>query len=137
MGGGPQWDLYDGATVNRAWYQKQVQIPQDWQGRAISLRFDRVCTDAIVYVNGVECGKVAWPWGSVDITPAVTPGEAAEIRVLVAAIADAEQVGSFWQNALTDVDFAAASLETRGLTGSVFLESRSTSRHLPWMVNGG
>ena len=101
LGGGPQWDLYDGARVARAWYERQVPIPAEWQGRAISLRFDRVCTDAIVYVNGTECGRIAWPWGSVDITSAVTPGQTADVRVLVAAIADAEQVGTFWQNALS------------------------------------
>jgi beta-galactosidase len=127
VGGGPQWDLYDGALVARAWYQRQALIPAEWQGRAISLRFDRVCTDAIVYVNGTECGKVAWPWGSVDITPAVTPGKTADIRVLVAAIADAEKVGTFWQNALSStVSYSSAALKSRGLTGGVFLESRSS-----------
>ena len=126
LGGGPQWDLYDGALVTRAWYQRQVPIPAQWQGRAISLRFDRVCTDAMVYVNGTQCGKVAWPWGSVDITRAVTPGQMAEIRLLVAAIADPEKVGDFWQNALSNVSYRSAGLESRGLTGSVLLESRAS-----------
>jgi len=126
VGGGPQWDLYDGARVDRAWYERQAPIPADWQGRTISLRFDRVCTDAIVFVNGKQCGTVAWPWGSVDITHAVRPGQTADIRVLVAAIADAEQVGSFWQNAFSNVTYSAATLKTRGLTGSVFLESRAS-----------
>ncbi|MGA2034799.1 MAG: sugar-binding domain-containing protein [Thermoguttaceae bacterium] len=124
LGGGPQWDLYDGSLVTRAWYQRQAPIPAEWQGRAISLRFDRVCTDAMVYVNGTQCGRVAWPWGSVDITRAATPGKTADIRLLVAAIADPEKVGSFWQNALSSVSYASAGLETRGLTGSVLLESR-------------
>src|SRR5262249_46485079 len=44
---GPPWDRYDGTSVSRAWYQRRVPIPASWQGRAISLRFDRVCTDAI------------------------------------------------------------------------------------------
>ena len=126
LGGGPPWDLYDGARVTRAWYERQAPIPAEWRGRAISLRFERVCTDAIVYVNGTECGRIAWPWGSVDITPAVTPGQTANVRVLVAAIADAEQVGTFWQNAFMNVSYAAASLKARGLTGNVFLESRSS-----------
>jgi beta-galactosidase len=126
-GSGPQWDQYDGARVARAWYQRQVSIPAEWEGRAISLRLDRVCTDAIVYVNGKECGKIAWPWGSVDLTSAATPGQTADIRVLVAAIADTEQVGTFWQNALSaTVTFSSASLRSRGLTGNVFLESRSS-----------
>ena len=125
-GSGPQWDLYDGSSVARAWYHRQAAIPAEWQGRAISLRFDRVCTEAMVYVNGTLCGRVAWPWGSVDITRAVTPGKTADIRLLVAAIADAEKVGDFWQNALSSVSYRSARLETRGLTGSVFLESRSS-----------
>jgi beta-galactosidase len=127
LAGGPQWDLYDGASVSRAWYQRQVPIPANWQGRAISLRFERVCTDAIVYVNGKRCGEIEWPWGSVDITSAVQPGQTADVLVLVAAIADAEKVGTFWQSALSDtVTFSSAGLRTRGLTGSVFLESRSS-----------
>jgi beta-galactosidase len=127
LASGPRWDLYDGASVSRAWYQRQVPIPASWQGRAISLRFDRVCTDAIVYVNGKRRGEIGWPWGSVDITSAVEPGKAADVRVLVAAIADAEKVGTFWQSALSDtVTFSSAGLRTRGLTGRVFLESRSS-----------
>ena len=126
LGGGPQWDPYDGARVARAWYERQAAIPTGWAGRALSLRFERVSTEAIVFVNGKECGKISWPWGSVDITSAVTPGQTAEVRVLVAAIADAEQVGTFWQNAFMNVSFSAASLKTRGLTGNVFLESRAS-----------
>jgi beta-galactosidase len=124
MGGGPLWDLFDGARVTRAWYEREITIPAQWEGRSISLRFERVSTDAIVYVDGKRCGTVAWPWGSVDITPAVTPGQTAQIRVLVAAIADPEKVGQFWQNAFSDVTYTPARLRTRGLTGSVFLESR-------------
>jgi len=128
FGQGPLWDRFDGARVSRAWYERQARIPAEWEGRAISLRFDRICTDAIVYVNGKECGKAPWPWGSVDITSAARPGESADIRVLVAAIADADQVGTFWQNALSStVSFSPASLRSRGLTGSVFLESRSSA----------
>ncbi|MGA3035441.1 MAG: sugar-binding domain-containing protein [Terracidiphilus sp.] len=126
FGRGPQWDAYDGAAVASAWYEREVPVPAEWHDRVISLRFDRVCTDAIVYVNGKQCGQVPWPWGSVDITSAVTPGKTANIRVLVAAIADSEKVGHFWQNAFMAVTYSEAKLETRGLTGSVYLESRSS-----------
>src|SRR5208337_1578309 len=129
-GSGPQWEGYDGERLSSAWYGRQVPIPTEWQGRVISLRFDRVCTDAIVYVNGKECGQVPWPWGSVDITRAVTPGETADIRLLVAAIADSGMVGHFWQNAFMDVTYTAARLATRGLTGSVYLESRLSEGHV-------
>lgn len=130
VGSGPAWDNYDGAKVASAWYERQAPVPGEWQGRVISLRFDRVCTDAIVYVNGTNCGRVSWPWGSVDITHAVTPGMTADIRVLVAAIADSQMVGHFWQNAFMAVTYSAAKLATRGLTGSVYLESRSSEAHV-------
>ncbi|MGD0746113.1 MAG: hypothetical protein ABSA45_13250, partial [Verrucomicrobiota bacterium] len=129
-GSGPQWENFNGAELSRAWYERQVAIPADWQGRAISLRFDRVSTDAIIYANGKECGRVSYPWGSVDITSAVTPGQTADIRVLVAAIADAEQVGNFWQNAFMYVTYSPARLATRGLPGNVFLESRASEGHV-------
>lgn len=127
LGCGPRWDHYDdGSKVASAWYERKVAIPAEWRGRVISLRFDRVCTDGIVYVNGKKCGQVPWPWGSVDITSAVTPGKTADIRVLMAAIADSQMVGHFWQNAFMAVTYSAAKLKTRGLTRSVYLESRSS-----------
>lgn len=130
LGSGPQWDNYDGAEVASAWYERTVPVPAEWQGRVISLRFDRVCTEAIVYVNGVNCGQVPWPWGSVDVTHAVTPGKTVDIRVLAAAIADSQMVGHFWQSAFMAVTYSAARLATRGLTGSVYLESRSSESHV-------
>jgi beta-galactosidase len=131
-GTGPQWQNYgsNGSQVQRAWYERQVPIPADWQGRAVSLRFDRLSTDAIIYVNGTECGHVSWPWGTVDITKAVTPGQTADVRVLVAAIADSEMVGHFMQNAFMDVTYTRAQLATRGLIGDVYLESRASDPHV-------
>jgi beta-galactosidase len=66
----------------------------------------------------------------VDITQAVTPGRTVQVRVLVAAIADPEKVGQFWQNAFSNVTYTPARLRTRGLTGSVFLESRCSEAHV-------
>ena len=62
------------------------------------------------------CGVVSIEnsFRSVDITSAVTPGQTADVRVLVAAIADPELVGTFWQNAFMDVSYSAASLRSRG-----------------------
>ena len=130
LGNGPQWENFDGVKVASAWYERQVPVPAEWQGRVISLRFDRICTDAIVYVNNVNCGRVPWPWGSVEITHAVTPGKTADIRVLIAAIADSDMVGHFWQNAFMAVTYSPAKLATRGLTGSVYLESRTSETHV-------
>ena len=130
LGTGLPWTDYNGSKVDLAWYERQVPIPADWKGRTLSLRFDRISTDAIVYVNGNECGRVSWPWGSVDITSAVKPGKTANVRVLVIATPDAEMVGDFWQNAFMEVTYKAARLKARGLIGSVYLESRSSDPHV-------
>jgi beta-galactosidase len=126
MGGGPAWDLYDGTRVDLAWYERRVLIPEEWRHRAISLHFERVSTDAKVYVNGKACGTVGWPWGSVDVTSAVFCGRLNLIQIQVAATADAETARQFWQNAFGEVSYSPSNLETRGLTGSVYLESRSS-----------
>ncbi len=118
-GGGTKWDLYDGSSVTLAWYQRQATIPPEWQGRAISLRFDRVCTDAMVYVNGTPCGTVAWPWGSVDITRAVTPGKTADIRLLVAAVADPD-VELAGVKDPGRVEFVAEMLDEKGAVEKTF-----------------
>jgi beta-galactosidase len=130
LGTGPQWTNFDGSKVDLAWYERQVLIPAHWQKRNVSLRFDRVSTDAIVYVNGKECGKVSWPWGAIDITGAVKPGQMANVQVLVVATPDAGMVGNFWQNAFMEVTYNAAQLATRGLIGSVYLESRLSNPHV-------
>ncbi len=129
-GTGTRWNDFKGERVFRAWYLYQASIPVEWKGRAISLNFDRICTDAVVFANGVECGRVPWPWGSVDITKAVTPGRTAEIQVLVAAIPNVELAGSFWQNAFMAVTYSKAQLATRGLTGNVYLESRASNAYI-------
>ena len=72
---GPAWSRYgDGGRTWCAWYIRKIKVPQAWAGRAVLLSLQRVSTDAIVYVNGKQCGAVAWPSGQADITSAVTPG---------------------------------------------------------------
>ena len=129
-GAGPPWVNSNESQVQRAWYERKVSIPADWQGRSISLRFDRVSTDAIIQVNGKECGRVSWPWGAVDITCAVTPGQTADVRVLVAAISDSGMIGQFGQDAFRDVTDPEPQLQTRGLVGNVYLESRASDPHV-------
>ena len=130
LGTGPQWTDFDGSKIGLAWYERDVPIPADWQGRNLNLRFDRISTDAIVYVNGKECGRASYPWGSVDITGAVTAGQTVNVRLLVAATPDEELVGDFWQNAFMEVTYSAARLRARGLIGSVYLESRASDPHI-------
>jgi beta-galactosidase/beta-glucuronidase len=60
------------------WYRRSVDVPSDWQGRRVLLRFGAVDYRATVWVNGRlagehEGGTVPF---SFDITPLVKPGPA-------------------------------------------------------------
>lgn len=109
VGSGPAWAAFgtDGRTITACWYRTNVKLPPEWQGRGWSLELRRVGTDARVIVNGIDCGQVSWPFGTVEITHAVQRQPVADIRVLVRA----ENVVT------TDTAFGF------GLIGEVFLHS--------------
>lgn len=128
-GEGPAWRDVDLSMLGRAWYRKIVSIPENWKGKAILLTLGRVSTDAIVFANGVECGRVEWPYGSVDITKAIEPGKKAEIRILVSAGGD-EKEASDLLNLRNPKYTTDSQLETKGLIGEVFLECRPVGAHI-------
>ena len=142
--GGP-WRDFSGNQVSRMWYQRPINVPADWAGRAVLLEFDRLSTDARVFVNDRECGEVHWPEGIVDITRAVTPGMGATVRLLVVATSNASDVKSL--PAGNEPEPAAEpqagatrgtrggrgarrGLAARGLIGDVLLCSRPARPHI-------
>lgn len=123
-GEGDRWQDIEWKELASAWYRRDLTIPADWNGSAILLAFERVSTDATVFINSKEVGQIAWPFGKVDITEAVTPGETANLEVRVVATTDAEEVLNFMATADSQVFKEKAKLNTRGLIGEVFLERR-------------
>ena len=121
-GRGDAWRGVDGRDLAKAWYERTVRVPAEWAGRAIVLDLARVSTDAVVFANRVECGRVAWPYGEVDITKAVKPGHDAAIRLLVVATAEEKEVDVFMGP--NQVSKSKRGLAARGLIGDVLLRSR-------------
>jgi beta-galactosidase len=120
-GTGKEWDSFDGKQLSKAWYQRTISIPADWQGRTVVLDISRVSTDALVYVNGIQCGQINWPYGAADITKAVKPGSDAVLSLLVAAASnETEKTVIMGPN---EVYKTAANLDSRGLIGEVRLLS--------------
>lgn len=114
--------------VERAWYQREIQVPAGWSGRDIRLEVSRLSTDAKVLVDGRPVGEIHWPGGEVDLTTAVRPGVTSTLTLLVVATPDEGDVKTFM-----DADRPVtqrASLETRGLTGDVVLAARPLGAHL-------
>jgi beta-galactosidase len=125
---GDSWKGLERNRLGKGWYERPLKVPAAWAGRAVLVTLQRVSTDAVVYLDGAECGRVSWSAGEVDLTAAVKPGTAQVLRVLVVAVQDQAKVLNAMgpgQNTLVD-----AHLATRGIIGEVFLSSRPKGPHL-------
>jgi beta-galactosidase len=113
----------------RAWYQRDIAIPESWAGRRIVVDFQRVSTDAEVSVNGQKCGRVEWPFGQVDITSAVKPGATATLRVLVVSSEDAQE-SILWMGTAPGQNQVVKSEISAGISGDVVLRSLPAGPHV-------
>lgn len=121
-GAGKLWQNWDGSKVTEAWYERRLDIPEEWNSRSILLDLNRVSTGAEVFVDGKKAGEVTWPGGQIDLTAVVQPGSSHVLRLLVSASHDrAKTINAMGvgQNTLVD-----AKLASRGVIGEAFLYSR-------------
>ena len=53
------WNVEDGLEryFNTAWYQKDINIPADWKGKQVRLRFEAVNRNSVIYLNGKKVGE--------------------------------------------------------------------------------
>lgn len=129
-GNGNHWQDFDGQQLLKAWYRREITIPSDWQNKAILVNLDRVSTDAQLYVNGRDCGAVAWPYGAVDISQLATPGETVTLDILVAAVADAKDKLTVMSPNEIYVSEGDNNLDSKGLIGEVRLLSYPKNAHI-------
>jgi len=116
--------------LSRAWYQTEVVIPAKWKGRTIELTFNKISTDAIVYINEQKAGQVEWYSGSVDIDKFVKWGQPNQIKVLVVSTPIKGEIPVLMGTATSQVSFAKATLDSKGLTGDVILSSKPAGAHI-------
>jgi beta-galactosidase len=122
-----EWKVWN-ESLRRAWYERDLTVPAAWAGRDILLGFDRIATDAEVWLDGTRLGSVAWPGGELDLTAAVKPGQIQRLRLAVAAVQTAGEAIDYMgvgQNTATK-----ASLDLRGISGDVVLLSRPASARI-------
>ena len=122
-GTGKAWENFDGSKLTKAWYQRIIKIPQNLQGKALLLDIKRVSTDAEIYIDGIKCGEIDWPYGAVDITRVVKPGKEANLSILVNAIASTQKKTLIMGP--NEMHTTEANLDSRGLIGEVRLLSIS------------
>lgn len=68
--------LGTGFYVGHGWYRKNLDLPESSRGKRITLEFDGVFQDAVIWVNGQKAGRHVGGYTgfSVDITSHVKPG---------------------------------------------------------------
>lgn len=111
----------DPYTIDRAWHQREINIPADWKGRRITLDFGMVQTHARVLIDKREAGEIWFPGGSVDITEYVTAGSKHTLSVLLTARPLEAESKVFM--APDRIISSKATVKLKGLTGDVYLES--------------
>ena len=88
-----EWEM-QGFTVNEgetAVYSRELDIPSDWKGKRIKVRFDGVSSHAVVKVNGVKLGEHEGSFVpfETDITSAIRNGKnVLEVEVQALTISD-------------------------------------------------
>jgi beta-galactosidase len=77
-----------------AYLKKRFQVPADWAGHPVSLRFEAVHGNSQFWVNGKFAGASERLFNPVDlnITDLVTPGQEAELVVAMKLNSDAERL---------------------------------------------
>ncbi|MBD0395697.1 MAG: beta-galactosidase, partial [Microcoleus sp. C1-bin4] len=89
-GSGKDWENFNSKQLSKAWYKRNIDIPRDWTNRRIFIDLARVSTDAVIFVNGINCGQIAWPYGTIEITKAAKPGQNT-LSILVVAVSDEKE----------------------------------------------
>jgi beta-galactosidase len=121
----PSWKDTDLRGLTAAWYQREITIPDGWDGRRVTLRAEYVNSFAVVYVDGKKAGEVRFPEGEVDFTSACRSGGKHVVSLLVVAMPLKGVLLSY-----TDTNSAKevkGSVERRGLCGDVYLVGTSSA----------
>ena len=109
------------ASMDQAWYKREIEAPAGWTGRRILVDLRLVQTHARVFVDGKQAGEVWFPGGRLDLSDAIQPGKTRTLAVLLTARPLEKESTSF--SAPERVESNAAHVTLKGLTGDVFLVS--------------
>jgi beta-galactosidase len=119
-GSGKDWENFNSKQLSKAWYQRNIDIPGDWTNRRIFLDLARVSTDAVIFINGINCGQIPWPYGTIEITKVAKPGQNT-LSILVVAVSDEKEKAVIMGP--TEIYTEKSKLQSRGIIGEVRLLS--------------
>jgi hypothetical protein len=115
------WKGTDLRSVTAGWYQREMTIPETWDGRRITLHTEYLHSFAAVFVDGKKAGEVRFPGGEVDVTSVCRPGGKYVLSLFVVALPlKGVQLSFTDTNAAREVK---GTVDRRGLCGDVYLAS--------------
>jgi hypothetical protein len=124
----PNWTTQNLGSVSAAWYQREITIPNSWDGRRVALSIECLNSYAIAFVDGGKVREIRFPAGEVDLTNACRPGQKHVLSLLVLAMPLKAVMQSY-------ADTAAAKeikgkVDRRGLCGDVYVVSTPSAARI-------
>jgi len=117
----PAWKDADIGGLSAAWYQREIAIPAEWEGRRIALAIETLNSYAAVYVDGVKAGEITFPGGELELPSVCAPGTAHVLSLLVIGMPLKAVMLSYSDSARAKE--VKGEVERRGLCGDVWLVS--------------
>jgi len=105
--------------IGSAWYQREIVIPDNWQGRRVTVSAESLHSHAVVYLDGRRMGEMFFPGGEVELTSACRPGKKQLLSMCVRAVPLSEVMQSFGDTSAPKA--VKGTVRLRGLCGDVFL----------------
>ena len=124
----PQWQDVRLSNIKKTWYQREIEIPKEWENNRIMLRANYVNSRASVYLDGKHVGDILFPSGELDISEACKSGAKHLLTIEVTALPLADVIAIFGDtNAPRS---GQASVNRRGLCGDLFLVYQPSGAHI-------
>jgi beta-galactosidase len=117
----PTWQGNNPTATHVAWYQREIAIPDAWQGRRVAVYAEHLNSYAGVYLDGNKVGDIYFPSGEVDITAACRPGRRQVLSLCVKAAPLSAVMQAFTDTGTPRT--VKGTVERRGPCGDVFLVS--------------
>ncbi len=124
----PDWQDSSFRDDTMAWYQREISIPANWQGRRIAVYTEYLNSHAVVFIDGRNMGRIGFPGGEVDVTAACQPGQKHVLSLGVKALPLAEEVAVF--NNTMAPERRRGRVVRKGLCGDAFLVSTPAGAHV-------
>ncbi len=117
----PTWSDRRLGSDSAAWYQRQITVPADWNGRRIVLEAQYVNSYASVFIDGHPVGEIRYPGGELDLTGVCEGGRTHWLTLHVVAMPLEAVMMSYSDTA--SARKIQGRVARRGLCGDVFLAS--------------